>query len=82
MNYDDWSISIIGRDERMIERAQAVLNRDLALQAAVIVSMAATDNYLMELLTERAAIRGADGLSDDLNSAALANFTKNETRGE
>ncbi len=75
MNYDDWRISISGKDKRIIERAQAVLNRDLALQATVIVSMAATDSYLMELLTEQAAIRGADGLPYDLNSAAVANLT-------
>lgn len=75
INYDDWRISISGKDKRMIERAQAVLNRDLALQATVIVSMAATDSYLMELLTEQAAIRGADGLPYDLNSSAVANLT-------
>ncbi len=76
MNHDNWRISISGKDERMRERAQAVLNRDLELQAAVIISMAATDDYLMELLTERAAIRGADVLPDDFNSAALVNLTR------
>ena len=58
-------------------KAMEVLRNNPDLEADVIIELAKQDKsgYLMDLITERAAIRGADNLPDDLHSAVLANMT-------
>ena len=79
VNHNDYTISITGRAD-LAAQARSKLDNSRELTAAVIVALAKTDNLLMELLTERAAIRAADGLPDDLYSAALANITDVESK--
>ncbi len=51
---------------------RAVLDIYPRVEAALLVELSRTDDKLFDLLEERAAIRGADGLRDDLESAALS----------
>ena len=55
-----------------VDQARALLAASLELEAAVVLELAKEDGALCDLLEERRAIRWADDLSDDMESAALA----------
>ena len=80
VNYDDYTISIAG-DAKSAAYAQRKLDSSPELTASVLVKLMETDAILKDLLTERAAIRAAEGLPDDLYSAALVNVkAENEVK--
>lgn len=67
-------IYLEGGDKTAREHYQNVLNENPELHINFILDLAKTDKNVLELIEERAAIRGADGLPDDLESAVRCNF--------
>ena len=57
--------------ERLCSCLAVALELEPRLEAALLVELARKDEGLLDILEERAAIRGADGLRDDLEAAAL-----------
>ena len=67
-------IYLEGGDKSAREHYQSILDENIELQIKFILELAKHDKNVLELIEERAAIRGADGLPDDLESAVRCNF--------
>lgn len=64
---------------RQVSQEQKVSENDIEKRVAVILREAANNPDLLDTITERAAIRWSEGLSDSLFDAVLCNFkTLNE----
>lgn len=57
------------------DRLYAILHGNPDLEARIILRIAMNDSDVMDMITERASIRWADGYSDSLYLAALCNIT-------
>ena len=72
--YEYGRITLKDGDNTAREHYQRILNENPQLQIEFILDLARSDKYVLELIEERAAIREADGLPGDLESAVLCNF--------
>ena len=72
--YEYGRIRLEGGDKTAREHYQRVLDENPELQIAFILDLAKHDKYVLELIEERVAIRAADGLPDDIDSAVSCNF--------
>ena len=72
--YEYGKIKLEGGDKTAREHYQNVLDKNPELQIELILDLAKSDKYVLELIEERAAIREADGLPGDLESAVRCNF--------
>ena len=68
---DGWGRVVLSGPSPHVERGRVLLAASPELEAAVLLELAKGDANLRDILEERRAIRWADGLSDDLESAAL-----------
>ena len=72
--YEYGRITLEDGDKTAREHYQKILDENPELQIDFILDLARHDKNVLELIEERAAIRKADGLPDDLDSAVSCNF--------
>lgn len=72
--YSNGRIYLSGDYEEPVEHYKKFLKAYPGYEASVILKLAEQNPDIMDSLEERAAIREADGLQSDLNSAALCNI--------
>ena len=70
----EWHIELTGGDKRARAHYQKVLYDNPEIEALLILEAAKHDDYLNELIEERAAIRQADNLPGDRLSAVMCNM--------
>ncbi|MBR1602374.1 MAG: hypothetical protein IJ667_02925 [Synergistaceae bacterium] len=71
-----WQIIVTKGPVDKATKALEILRNNRDLEADIILELAKQDKsgYLMDLIIERTAIRGAYGLPSDVHSAVLANM--------
>ena len=74
----EWSITLIGGDNKARWHYEQMLLEDKDLQSQMILYAANKDSNLHDLIEERAAIRWADGLPGDSLSAVKCNLGGDE----
>ena len=72
--HDFGRITLTGGDKTAREHYQNVLDENPELQIALILELLKFDRNVKDCVEERAAIRFADGLPGDLESAVRCNF--------
>ena len=76
-----FEVKLTGQGDKTIYRLESILENEPELKAAVILHEATKNADLLDAITERAAIRFSDGLSDSLFNAVLCSFKRlNEAR--
>ena len=73
--YEYGRITLKDGDKTAREHYQNILAKNQDLEIQLIFDLARHDKEVLFAIEERAAIRKADGLPGDLESAALCNFT-------
>ena len=73
--YEYGRITLKDGDKTAREHYQNILAENQDLEIQLIFDLARHDKDVLFAIEERAAIREADGLPGDLESAALCNFT-------
>ena len=78
-HFDEYGrITLKGGDKTAREHYQKILEENSELEIELIFDLARSDKDVLFAIEERAAIREADGLPGDLESAVLCNFLKGE----
>ena len=72
--YNFGRITLIGGDKTARKHYQHILDLNYDIQIALILELMETDQNIRDEVEERAAIRAADGLPDDFESAVRCNF--------
>ncbi len=65
-------------DKDAIEYYRKALEADPEFEAALVLALVEVDDNIREVIEERAAIRWADGLPGDLESAVKCSLQKNQ----
>lgn len=73
--YEYGRITLKDGDKTAREHYQNLLAEDPDIEFQLIMDLARHDKDVLFAIEERAAIRSADGLPGDLESAVLCNFT-------
>ena len=68
-----WHIAVTNGPVDKATKALEILRNNRDLEADIIIAVAG-NSELVDLIIERAAILGADGLPSDVHSAVLANM--------
>ncbi len=74
ITYSNGRIYLSGNYEEPVEHYQKFLKAYPGYEASVILKLAEQNSDIMDSLEERVAMREADGLPSDLNSAVLCNI--------
>ena len=72
--YDFGRITLTGGDKTAREHYQRILDENDEIQIQLILDLAKCDQDVRDCVEERAAIRWADGLPGDFESAVRCNF--------
>ena len=72
--YDFGRITLTGGDKTARAHYQRILDENDGLQIQLILDLVKCDRDVRDCVEERAAIRWADGLPGDLESAVRCNF--------